>query len=75
MNKGTRLNELYKTLPYGGRSEVARRAGVTRQAVSDVLRDGKYLNDRVVEEALKYMEELARNRKSLEKKIDKLLNQ
>ncbi len=68
------FQNLYSELPHGAVGQVAERAGVTTQAVRDVLKYGKYNNERVVEEAVKLVSAVKKHRRTLERKIRQTLN-
>lgn len=65
------LNKLKSKLPDGGLTEIANRLNLSQSLVSKVF-SGKSQNDRVIEEALKLIEEAKSKRTELENRINAL---
>lgn len=67
------LGSLKQKLPRGYRKELASRTGLSVSAIYDVFR-GRYHSDKVIEEALKWAEEIAVKDQELRDKLNKLNN-
>lgn len=67
------LDSIKKKLPRGYRKELASRTGLSVSAIYDVFR-GRYHSDKVIEEALKWAEEIAVKDQELRDKLNKLNN-
>lgn len=70
-----KLKELYDALPHGSIKQIADAAGTTTQAVRDVLKHGKYMNERILEETIKVAGPVIEKRKRLDQQLNSILNQ
>lgn len=66
------LEILKKALPHGSIKNIATKAGVSRQAVSDVLK-GEYYNESVITEALNIIEREKEKQERLSARIKEAL--
>jgi hypothetical protein len=62
------LSNLRALLPYGSIALIAKNAGVSREAVKEILK-GKWYNDKVLVEALKIAEQAKQNKLRMADKI------
>lgn len=69
-----KLSELKKLMPHGAIGEIAQELGIHRNNVADVFK-GKWENQQVIDLAIQKIEHKRLHIKSIESKIDKVLNQ
>lgn len=65
------IKQLKDLLPFGSVAKIAKDAGVSRQAVKEVLR-GQWINVKVIEVAYKYAEMEKKRREAIVNKIKAL---
>jgi predicted DNA-binding protein YlxM (UPF0122 family) len=69
-----RLMELRRLLPHGSIGEIAEELGITRNAVTDVLK-GKWINPDVIDRAVLKIEAQKQRVQAIHDKIDRAVKQ